>query len=99
MQLPPSSTLADAPALLQRLQQTLDSNSGPVRVDASALQSFDTSAVALLMHASRLARAAGRGFEVVGAPPKLEQLARLYGVEDLLSLSSAAPAAAESVAA
>jgi len=94
MQLPPSATLADAPDLLLSLQQALDSESGPMRVDASALQNFDTSTLALLMHASRLARAAGRGFQVFGAPPKLGQLARLYGVEDLLSLSAPAASAA-----
>jgi phospholipid transport system transporter-binding protein len=88
MQLPPSATLADAPALLQQWRQSLASGSGPVKVDASGLQNFDTSALALLMHAHRLARAAGRPFSVVGAPPKLAQLAQLYGIEELLSLSS-----------
>ncbi len=39
------------------------------------------------MQARRLAVAQGRGFEVVGAPAKLAELARLYGVEELLSLS------------
>ncbi len=92
MQLPESATLADAPALLQTLQQALAQDTGAVQMDASALKHFDTSALALLMHAHRLARAAGRAFEVVGAPPKLGELARLYGVEDLLSLSATAPA-------
>jgi phospholipid transport system transporter-binding protein len=95
MRLPERATFADAPALLQTLQQALgDGASAPVRIDASGLQAFDTSALALLMHASRLSRAAGRSFEVVGAPAKLLQLASLYGVEALLSLSPAGPSAA-----
>lgn len=89
MQLPPSATLADAPALLAQLNQALAGGSGPLQVDAGGLQNFDTSAIALLMQARRLAQASGRAFSVVGAPPKLAELARLYGVEELLSLSPA----------
>lgn len=94
MQLPASATFADAPALLNTLQQSLAGSSGPVRIDASALQGFDTSLLALLMHARRLCQAAKRPIELTGAPPKLLELARLYGVEGLLSLSPAALAPA-----
>jgi phospholipid transport system transporter-binding protein len=71
------------------------SGTGVLRIDASALQAYDSSTIALLLQARRLAQAAraGRGFEVVGAPAKLAELARLYGVEELLSLSPAGPAA------
>ena len=62
------------------------------RVDASALQAYDSSTIALLLQARRLAQAAGRGFEVIGAPGKLAELARLYGVEELLSLAPSSPA-------
>jgi len=88
MQLPSSTTLADIPALLDPLQQALTSGQVPLQLDASGMQSFDTSALALLMHAHRLARAAGRDFSVVGAPAKLVQLAQLYGVEELLALGA-----------
>ncbi len=91
MQLPPSATLADAPALLAQLDQALADGSGPLEVDAGGLQNFDTSAIALLMQARRQAQAAGRAFSVVGAPAKLAQLAQLYGVEELLSLSVSLP--------
>ncbi len=91
MQLPPSATLADAPALLAQLTEALAGGSGPLQVDAGALQNFDTSAIALLMQASRLALASGRPFSVVGAPAKLTELAELYGVEELLSLKPPAP--------
>ena len=98
MQLPPSATLADAPALLAHLDEAL-AGDGPMEVDAGALQSFDTSAIALLMQARRQAQSAGRVFSVVRAPAKLLELARLYGVEELLSLSPSMPAVASGVAA
>lgn len=88
MQLPADATLQHAAALAQSLPQALTGAAGLLRIDASALTALDTSTIALLMQARRLAQAAGRGFEVVGAPPRLATLARLYGVEDLLSLST-----------
>jgi phospholipid transport system transporter-binding protein len=91
MQLPATVTLEQATALVHGLESALSAGEGPLTVDASALTTFDTSAVAVLLHAHRLAQAAGRAFSVTGAPDKLAQLARLYGVEALLSL--AAPAA------
>lgn len=91
MKLPENATLADAPALLVQLNQALDGGSGPLEIDAGALQNFDTSAIALLMQARRLAHTAGRSFSVLQAPPKLAELARLYGVEELLSLAPSAP--------
>lgn len=96
MQLPANATLEHAAALAAELPQALaqadqDHGGAPAtwRIDASALQNFDTATIALLMQARRLAQAAGRDFEVTGAPPKLSQLARLYGVEDLLELQAA----------
>jgi phospholipid transport system transporter-binding protein len=91
MQLPETATIDETAGLALALPAAVATGSGPVRVDAGALQAFDTSAIALLLQARRLAQAAGRGFEVVGAPPKLAELARLYGVEALLSLAPAPP--------
>jgi phospholipid transport system transporter-binding protein len=88
LQLPAAATLEHAAELALTLPAAVAGGSGPLRVDAAALTAFDTSTIALLMQARRLASAAGRGFEVVGAPAKLAELARLYGVEELLSLSS-----------
>ncbi len=88
MQLPATATLEQAAALAATLPAAVAGGSGVLRVDASALTSFDSSTIALLMQARRLAQAAGRGFEVAGAPAKLSELARLYGVDGLLSLSS-----------
>jgi phospholipid transport system transporter-binding protein len=89
MQLPETATLEQAATLAASLPAALAAESGPLRIDASALKSFDSSTIALLMQAHRLAHAAGRGYEVVGAPAKLSELARLYGVEDLVSLAPA----------
>ena len=90
--LPAQATLEHSAALAATLPDAVDGDSGVLCVDASALKDFDTSTVALLMQARRLAQAAGRGFQVVGAPRQLAQLAELYGVEELLSLSDACSA-------
>ena len=95
MQLPEHATLEQAAALAETLPAALAGSSGTFAVDASRLLSFDSSTIALLLQARRLAQAAGRGFEVVGAPAQLAELARLYGVEELLELAS--PAASPAV--
>jgi phospholipid transport system transporter-binding protein len=90
MKLPANATLDEAAGLAAQLPTALAAEgSGAFTIDASALQSYDTSTVALLLQAHRLAKGAGRAFEVVGAPAQLAELARLYGVEELLSLSAA----------
>ena len=103
LQLPATATLTEASALARHAEQavmegvTPGVERPPLRVDASALQSFDTSVLAVLLHARRQALGAGCAFEVAGAPDKLAQLAALYGVAELLGLvpppgSSASPA-------
>ena len=82
MRLPPTLTVEQAAAALRALPA--DGSAG--LIDASALREFDSSALALLLEARRQAQAGGRAFEVHGAPPKLTQLARLYGVAELLGL-------------
>lgn len=62
---------------------------GPVVIDASALQQFDTAVIAVLLECERLAQAWGKGFAVRNAPPKLAELARLYGVDSLLMFEEA----------
>lgn len=92
MQLPATATLQQASALLRGVEATLaEAAPGvPLAIDAQALAAFDTSVIALLLQARRLAQAAGRGFAVQGAPDKLVQLARLYGVDTLLAFTPAA---------
>jgi len=80
--------------LAQALQQEAKApGEAEVTVDASGLQRFDSSALAVLLECQRLAKAWGKGFAVRHAPAKLADLARLYGV-DVLLMPEAVPAAA-----
>ena len=94
MQLPAEATLERSAELAAKLPEAVADGDGVLHVDASSLQDYDTSTLALLLQARRLAQAAGRGFEVSGAPAQLKQLAALYGVEELLSLSAGGEAGA-----
>ena len=89
--LPATLTLDEARDTLRMLSQALEREpaDGAV-VDASGLDQFDSSAVAVLLECQRRAQASGRGFAVRHAPAKLTQLARLYGVDALLTLEPAA---------
>jgi phospholipid transport system transporter-binding protein len=89
MLLPQSLTLSNAAAVLDALQAPGAAGGGTLAIDASALQAFDTAALAALLHARRLAQAKGLAWTVLGAPPKLTQLAQLYGVAELLGLATA----------
>ena len=85
LQLPASATLSEVTALLGQLDQAGDA---PEAIDAAALQNFDTGTIALLLEAHRRAKARGASFSVKNAPPRLRELARIYGVEELLSLDA-----------
>ncbi len=87
MQLPATATLAEAATLAAQLPAAVAAGSGVLHIDASAVHALDSSTLALLLQARRLAQAAGRTVVVDGAPQKLRQLAQLYGVDELLSLS------------
>ena len=58
-----------------------------VRVDASKLDQFDSSALAVLLEFRRETQALGKRFVVNGLPLRLKNLAALYGVADLLELA------------
>ena len=95
MQLPATVTLAEAATLAATLPAAVAAGPGELHIDASAVRALDSSTLALLLQARRLAQAAGRTVVVDGASPKLRQLAQLYGVDELLALASVpAPAAA-----
>lgn len=88
--LPPVTTLEQAPALMHEIDAALATAGGAgLQVEASALTEFDTAAIALLLHARRAAQAAGVTVHVQGAPARLRELARLYGVDELLPLAPA----------
>ncbi len=85
--LPANAALAHVRALQQEVDAAL-ARCGPegLRIDASGLTAFDTATIALLLHAQRGARARGVPLRVHGLPPRLRELAHLYGVDGLLSL-------------
>ncbi len=83
--MPERLTMAEARETLARLQPLLRAADEPV-IDASPLQELDSAALALLMACQREAQARGKRLRVSGAPEKLGQLARLYGVAELLGL-------------
>jgi phospholipid transport system transporter-binding protein len=83
MVLPARLTMSEGRATLERLLPLLQS-ADVVALDASQLRELDSAAVALLLACKRQARSEGRNLRVIGMTLKLRQLARLYGVDDLL---------------
>lgn len=82
--LPATLMHAQAERCLSELRAQMGTGEGVVALDAGALQSFDSSALAVLLACRRLALASGRGFEVYHMPERLQSLAHVYGVQDLL---------------
>jgi phospholipid transport system transporter-binding protein len=83
--LPASLTLRDAQSVLESLRQAFAADGGDVwRIDAAPVTQVDTSALAVLLECARIAKTGNREFEIVGAPARLSDLARLYGVDGLL---------------
>ena len=58
---------------------------GQVVLDASAVQSFDSAGLALLLACRRTAAAQGANLQVQGWPSSLLALAQVYGVLPLLA--------------
>ena len=89
LELPTQLTLREARPMLAALSQRLraEPSGAAVVVDARALQHIDSAALALLLDLQRQARAQGRPLRIEGAPARLLELARLYGVEALLALA------------
>lgn len=93
--LPDRLTHREAPEAVRQLIAALRSQVGgdaspPLLIDASALQHFDSSALAVLLECQRMADATGRAVQIVAAPPKLAQLASLYGLDDVLRMDDPA---------
>jgi phospholipid transport system transporter-binding protein len=91
LMLPAVLTHAEVRDILRLFRETLDqataANGGQavlLTVDGSALQQFDSSALAVLLECQRMARAKGRAFAVQSLPRQLSELAKLYGVDSLL---------------
>ena len=92
LKLPESVRLHEARALWKTLEgglraeavQVGDAAGRQVRLDAAGLRRFDSAMLALLLSAARLCSRQGLSLQVENAPPKLRELARVYGVEELL---------------
>ena len=82
--LPARVTHAEATALTARLVAQLRQARGPSVLDASALDQFDTSALAVVLACRRAARAQGHTLTVQGLPARAQALAQVYGVSELL---------------
>ncbi len=83
--LPSELTHRQATACLRMLVQGLPSQTGPaVMVDAASLKLFDSSALAVLLEFRRASLVLGKCFEIRNLSPRLVDLARLYGVAELL---------------
>lgn len=82
--LPSTLTHAVAAEFARGLKPLVLSQTADVVADASALQEFDSSALAVLLACRREALAAGKAFSVRGLPERLRQLAGLYGVAELI---------------
>jgi len=84
--LPKTVRLVNAEQVLSLLTQGLQGSpaQAKLQLDASALQSFDSAVLAVMLECQRRALASGRAVALVGAPSKLEELARVYGLTALL---------------
>ena len=83
--LPNKLTHAQAGPCAHMLAQALRSQSdSAVIADAGPLEQFDSSALAVLLECRREALAVGKSFSVSRLPPRLRELASLYGVAELL---------------
>ena len=84
--LPAVLTHAQATATAQQLMVAVQAQP-QLQVDASALQEFDSSALAVLLAGLRLAHASGGHLSVLGLPEQARNLARVYGLTDVLQLT------------
>lgn len=87
--LPAALTLRDARSALATLSPAIAAaGDGTIVIDASALTQIDSASLAVLLQCRRLAEGRQRGFEVRNAPVKLVDLAKLYGVAELLGMAA-----------
>lgn len=82
--LPSDITHANARTCAHMLAQALRGLNAVVVADATGLQKFDSSALAVLLECRREAQVQGKNFSVRNLPERLRTLAALYGVAELL---------------
>lgn len=92
LKLPACVRVDAAPALWLGLQSGLRAEAAQVSsgagaelsINAAELQQFDSAVLTLLLSAARLCSAQGLSLRVLNVPLKLQELARVYGVAELL---------------
>lgn len=85
--LPAALTLRDARSAMATLGPAIAAaGESTITVDASALTNLDSASLAVLLQCRRLAEERQRGFEVLNTPTRLVDLAKLYGVAELLGI-------------
>ena len=72
-----------SPALKADAAQVLAAAGNEVRLSAQSLSDFDSSAISVLLCAARQCTEQGVTLKIDGAPEKLRELARVYGVAEL----------------
>ena len=91
LSLPSELTLAQASACLRSLSASLRGGDYAALVlDGSALVAFDSSALAVLLACQREALSLGKRLRITGLPRRLSDLARLYGILDVLGADTPA---------
>lgn len=84
--LPADLTRNQASACLQMLVQSLKAlPDKAVVVDATALAHFDSAALAVLLELRRESLAHGKNLHIRALPERLRDLAKVYGIADLLA--------------
>ena len=86
--LPAVLTHAVAAEFARGLKSHVAAQAAELVLDASALQEFDSSALAVMLACRREALAMGKTFSVHGLPARLRQLASLYGVAELIPVTA-----------
>ncbi len=82
LSLPPTLTHAQATAQLTQWEtQLANLGAQTLAVDCSALQHFDSAALALVLELARRARARGGSLQLRAVPKRLHDLAAVYGLE------------------
>jgi phospholipid transport system transporter-binding protein len=84
-----SGALTHCEAMAERARLLAAISAGCRRIDLGALSSFDSSALAVMLAALRAQAGSGEAIALVAMPDKLRELARLYGLDELLSLAMA----------
>ncbi len=86
LQLPQELTYRQARECLMRLRPLVQGAVGQrVQIDASAVQVFDSSALAVLLALRRAALEVKKQLLVLGLPAGLQSMAAMYGIQDLLN--------------